>query len=134
MSVSERKRPVTIVYYAILYSLSNKFQLLLLIFQHKHIPVSNGYGKENKSNSHSGKKNEESVVNNKAKREVKVDTVKEGSKKMVSTKDDSAAEKKKKGGFIYFNIFLARVRCLIFHSYDTCFCLQCPSRNGCPWK
>lgn len=61
----------------------------------KHIPVSNGYGKENKSNSNPIKRNDESL-NNKAKREVKIDSVKEGSKKMVSSKDDTAAEKKKK--------------------------------------
>ncbi|KAK3912719.1 La-related protein 1 [Frankliniella fusca] len=63
----------------------------------KHIPVSNGYGKENKSSSNQGKKSEESNLNNnKSKRDLKTDSMKDNSKKMVSTKDDHSVDKKKK--------------------------------------
>lgn len=61
--------------------------------EQKHVPVSNGYGKENKSISHPVKKEEMPSI--KAKRDPKIESSKEPSKKMVS-KDDIAADKKKK--------------------------------------
>lgn len=63
----------------------------------KPVPVSNGYGKENKSSSNQVKKSEEpSLNNNKSKRDFKTDSFKDNSKKMVSSKDDPSADKKKK--------------------------------------